>query len=201
MNGSQWNVAGPDGWRGRLIRFDGTGAAAVAEIETETGQRLRLPRAALQPQPGNTYRIDISPGALTGGAAPSAASTQAGNASDSLSVVEEKISIDKRQVETGEVAVHITPQTRQEVVDVELASEKVEVQRVPINRIVEAPAPPREEGDTTIVPVYEEIVVVEKKLVLKEEIHIRRRKQTRREQQTVAVRSEAVEVLRADAPQ
>jgi uncharacterized protein (TIGR02271 family) len=201
MDGSQWNVTGLGGWRGRLIGFDGKGAAAVAEIECETGQRLRLPRATLQPQPGNTYRIDLSYEQLASGAAPRPASTKAGSADDSLSVVQEKMSIDKRQVETGEVAVHITPQTRQEVVDVELASEKVEVQRVPINRIVEAPAPPREEGDTTIVPVYEEVVVIEKKLVLKEEIHIRRQRQTHREQQTVTLRSEAVQVLRADAPQ
>ena len=32
----------------------------------------------------------------------------------------------------------------------------------------------REEGDVTIIPVLEEIVVVEKRLVLKEELHVRR---------------------------
>lgn len=33
----------------------------------------------------------------------------------------------------------------------------------------------RTEGDVTIVPVLEEVLVVEKRLVLKEELHIRRR--------------------------
>jgi stress response protein YsnF len=32
----------------------------------------------------------------------------------------------------------------------------------------------RTEGETTIIPVVEEVLVVEKRLVLKEEIHIRR---------------------------
>ncbi|NKW82722.1 DUF2382 domain-containing protein [Ochrobactrum pecoris] len=55
-----------------------------------------------------------------------------------------------------------------------LDSENVEVTRVAIGREVsEAPAV-RTDGDVTIVPVMEEVLVVEKRLMLVEEIHIRR---------------------------
>lgn len=48
-----------------------------------------------------------------------------------------------------------------------------DVQRVPIDKIIDQPVSPRQEGDTMIFPVVEEVLVVQKKLVLKEEIHVR----------------------------
>ena len=50
--------------------------------------------------------------------------------------------------------------------------DKVEVRHVAIERFIDSPAQVRIEGDTTIVPVMEEVLV--KKLRLKEEVHIRR---------------------------
>jgi len=44
--------------------------------------------------------------------------------------------------------------------------------------VVETAPEIRTEGDVTIVPVLEEVLVVEKRLVLKEELHIRRRIET-----------------------
>jgi stress response protein YsnF len=44
-----------------------------------------------------------------------------------------------------------------------------------MGRIVETAPEIRTEGDVTILPVVEEVLVVEKRLVLKEELHIRRR--------------------------
>ncbi|MCA1628121.1 MAG: YsnF/AvaK domain-containing protein, partial [Acidobacteria bacterium] len=58
---------------------------------------------------------------------------------------------------------------REEIVDELLLKEAVEVERVIINREVDAPVPVRYEGETMIVPVLEEMLVVEKRLVLKEE--------------------------------
>ena len=70
------------------------------------------------------------------------------------------------------------------------------IQRVPVSRVVEKVEPVRQEGQTTVVPVYEEVVVVERRLVLKEEIRITRHKRTRRERRDVEVRSEEVRVTR-----
>ena len=58
-----------------------------------------------------------------------------------------------RRVETIPVAE--TVQTWQEVVDVE---------RVPVNREIEAAPEPRTEGDVIVIPVVEEIVVTETRL-------------------------------------
>jgi len=48
--------------------------------------------------------------------------------------------------------------------------------------------PISQEGDTTIIPVVEEIVVVERRLVLKEEVRIRRVRTKEQHQETVVLR-------------
>jgi stress response protein YsnF len=50
----------------------------------------------------------------------------------------------------------------------------LQVTRVPIDQVVDVAPEVRVEGDVTIVPVLEEVLVVEKRLVLKEELHIKR---------------------------
>jgi stress response protein YsnF len=56
----------------------------------------------------------------------------------------------------------------------------------------------REEGDTLIVPVVEEQLVVSKRLVLKEEIHIRRERTQSRVSQSVPIEREHATVERLD---
>ena len=73
------------------------------------------------------------------------------------------------------------------------------VEHVPIGRTVGAVPPIREEGDTTVLPVVEEVVVVERRLVLKEEIRIRRLRSTERHQETVTLRTQDAVVTRTEA--
>lgn len=113
-------------------------------------------------------------------------------------VVREEVEVGRRQRETGRVVVHIVPTVRNEVVEVALAEEHVEVERVPINRVVEVPPGVREEGEVLVVPVFEEVLVVEKKLMLKEEVRIRRRRTVRQERQEVALRGEEVQIRREE---
>jgi len=54
----------------------------------------------------------------------------------------------------------------------------------------------RYEGDTMIVPLYEEVVAVEQRLRITEELHITRRQVPFREPQRVTLRSEEVELER-----
>ena len=114
-----------------------------------------------------------------------------------IPVVREELRVRKRQREAGQVVVHVTPRVKKQRVAVPLASETLDVQRVPINRQVDAPQPPRHEGNVTIVPVYEEILVTEKRLVLKEEIRITRRKTVRKEERQAPLRVEEARVLRS----
>ncbi|MDG9793626.1 MULTISPECIES: YsnF/AvaK domain-containing protein [Brucella] len=93
---------------------------------------------------------------------------------EKLSLIEEQLVIDKRAVRDGSVRVSTKTEFVTEAAEARLDSENVEVTRVAIGREVsEAPAV-RTDGDVTIVPVVEEVLVVEKRLMLVEEIHIRR---------------------------
>lgn len=111
-------------------------------------------------------------------------------------VIAEQIHVDRQRVETGRVRIHKTVTEREEVVDEPVYQEEVEVERVPINRPVDGPVPIRYEGDTMIVPLLEEVMVVEKRLMLKEELHVRKRQFTGPRPQKVVLRSEQAEVER-----
>jgi len=69
---------------------------------------------------------------------------------------------------------------------------------VPVNRVVEGPVAVRYEGDTLIVPLFEEVVVVQKQLVLKEEVHLMKKQSEAREPKHVTVRSEEAHVERVE---
>jgi uncharacterized protein (TIGR02271 family) len=115
-------------------------------------------------------------------------------------LLEETISVSKRLVETGQVVVYVEPRVEQQVLDVPLMEDAVDVERVPINRFVDGPTPVRQEGDITVVPVFEEVLVVQKRLMLKEEIRLVRRRVATVETQTFELRKEEVHVLRAAGP-
>jgi uncharacterized protein (TIGR02271 family) len=112
-------------------------------------------------------------------------------------VVEETVRIGKRVRETGKTAVHVTPRERTERIDVPVAHEEVHVTRVRVNRFVDTMPPVRQEGDVTIVPVVEEVVVVQKRLRVKEELHITKRRGTRRHRETVTLREEEARILKS----
>src|SRR5258708_39350337 len=111
-----------------------------------------------------------------------------------IPVFEEELSVAKRVVETARVQVSRVTHQHQQLVDELLQLEKVEVERVPIDRPIEAMPSIRQEGDVTIVPVVEEVLKVERRLVLKEEVHIRRVKQTGRHQEVVSLRRQEASV-------
>ncbi len=117
-----------------------------------------------------------------------------------IPLVEERLAVTKQQVESGRLRVRIAVDERQENVPIELAHDAVEIERVPRNVPLEALPSVRLEGNTTVIPVVEEVVVVEKRLVLVEEIHVRRKTVTRTEEIPVALRVERAEVERDGTP-
>lgn len=92
-----------------------------------------------------------------------------------LPLAEETFRVEKRQVSKGKVRVRSVVDTVEELARATLEEETVEVTRVPVGTVVDKAPSIRTDGDTTIVPVLEEVLFVEKRLVLAEEIHIRRR--------------------------
>jgi uncharacterized protein (TIGR02271 family) len=118
---------------------------------------------------------------------------------ESIPIVEEELRVDKRETVTGRVRVRTEVDTVEELAKASLDAESVEVQRVPIDRIVDVAPNVRTEGDVTIVPVFEEIMVVEKRLVLKEELHIRRRRTSKDVEVPVTLRKQRAVVERLPA--
>jgi uncharacterized protein (TIGR02271 family) len=113
-------------------------------------------------------------------------------------VIEEELRVGKRVVETGRVRIHKTVHEHEEVVDEPLMREEYDVERVPIDEFVDGPVGPRHEGETLVVPVLEEVLVVEKRLVVREELRITRRRTEERRPQRVTLLSEEVSVERTD---
>ena len=112
-------------------------------------------------------------------------------------VIEESVQVGKRLVERGIVRVHKRVVERQETVAQTLQHQDVEIERVPINQVAATINGSREEGDTLIIPIYEEVVVVEKRLMLKEEVHIHRRQRTTEWSEPVTLRREEIEIERS----
>ena len=113
-----------------------------------------------------------------------------------IPLVEERFSVGKREVETGRFRVRVAIDQREERVTEELSRDEIDVEHVPMNvPLTEVPTV-RLEGNTTIIPVVEEQLVVEKRLVLVEEIHLHRRKTTETQEIPVMLRSERAVVER-----
>jgi uncharacterized protein (TIGR02271 family) len=119
----------------------------------------------------------------------------------SLPVLAEAATVRRRRFDTGRgIRVTKTVTEREEIIDEPLEHEELVIERVAIDRIVDSEDLPRVryEGDVTIVPVLEEIVVLEKRTVLKEEVRITRVRRQVREPQRVSLRSEEVRTERFD---
>lgn len=114
-------------------------------------------------------------------------------------VVREELDIEKRMVETGRVRLTKRVHEHEQVLDEPLLRQEVDVEHVPINKVWDGPPPaPRYDGETLIIPILEEELVVEKRLVLREEVHVRRVRRTVHEPQTVVLRDEEVTVERIE---
>jgi stress response protein YsnF len=84
----------------------------------------------------------------------------------------------------------------EELAHASVQREDIEVTRVSIDRVVETAPEIQTDGNVTIVPVFEEVLVVEKRLVLKEELHIRRRTETETVEVPVTLRKQRAIVAR-----
>jgi stress response protein YsnF len=119
-----------------------------------------------------------------------------------IPVVEEQAVVLKHKKLTEGVRVRTVVHEDDEVVNELLTTEEVEVERTTLDRWVDAAVPIRQEGETTIITLVEEVVVVEKRLRATEELRITKQKSIRREPQRVTLRREdvVVERLRATRP-
>jgi len=132
----------------------------------------------------------------------------AGNTSDptgqdllTIPVVAEQLAVGTRTVDTGRgVRIHKTVVEQPVTIDERLVRDEVEIKHVAVDRIValeEAPTT-RHEGDTMIVPILEEVLVVERRVRIKEELHITRIQREETHREAVVLKAEQVSIERFD---
>ncbi len=180
-------VRASDGRIGTIIERDGgVEDDGTVDVLFEDGERRSVSVGLLEAEADGGYRLNLARVEASGGA-PAVV----------VPVVAEEVSVGKRRVETGTVRVRKTVRTTERVVDEPLTREEVVVERVAINREIDEAVGPRQEGDTLIVPLLEEVLVVRKQLILREEVRITRRKVEHRAPETVSLRVEEATVERS----
>ncbi len=115
---------------------------------------------------------------------------------ETIPVVEERLNVTKRETVTGVVRLTKHVHEEEQVVDEPIEAVEIDVERVKLDRWVDNPVPVRQEGDTTIYPVLEEVAVVETRLKLVEEVRVTRRHVARRATDRIPVRREEIKVER-----
>ena len=187
---------------GTISGVQGTGAAQVLEVRPDKGRAsappLQIPGRYIAQVLENTVLLNITCEEATeigqgATAEAAAAATADGETTPAAPVVtdvalgepltvpliEETLVPVTQWHEAGALEVHKTVQTVTQELDVPVRYEEATVERVPVNRVLaedEQPAQ-RQEGDTLIVPVVREEIVVVKQRILVEEVRIT--KQTR----------------------
>ncbi|MDT0691007.1 DUF2382 domain-containing protein [Salegentibacter sp. F188] len=115
---------------------------------------------------------------------------------DKISVVEEKLSVDKMKVKTGEVK--LTKKIVEEDIPQNLTGfeEEVEVDVKKIGQIVDKPGEAvRTKGDTTIYSVYREQYV--KQTILEEEVWVTKKRKEKTFRSSEKLRREVINIERS----
>ena len=122
-----------------------------------------------------------------------------GREGGTIPIVEEVARVEKRVVDKGTVRVATDVETVTERVETALRQQSATLDRVRVDRVVDAPPEPRLEGDTIVVPIIEERVVVTKQLVVTEEVRVKLDEVTHTDVQDVALRKERLHIDRIPA--
>ena len=189
------NVTGEGGLCGTVdtAQWPLDGSRKEILVRLKDGRQLMAPVDSLRPLPDGGYRLSLAGTDLN---ELSAAVDRAAGGRIVVPVVAEELAMGKRQVESGRVRITKQVREEQQTVDQPLFTEQAVVERVPVNRIVDGPVEVRHEGETMIVPLLEEVLVVEKRLMLREEVRVTTRRTETHQPQTVTLRKEDVKVER-----
>lgn len=163
-------------------------------LRSDDGQHVRVPAELIVRSDDGRYRCTVSLVELASSTGPAAEEPLV------IPVIEETVQVGKRVVTRGGWRISKTVELHEEIVDEPLTHDEVTVERVSVNRVIDPEALPgvRHEGDTMVVPIFEEVLVVEKRMLLKEELHVRRTRKEFRAPQRAVLRRERVSVERID---
>jgi uncharacterized protein (TIGR02271 family) len=183
--------------------------ASIVLTHARDGRHVRIPLTQVDRDASTARRVVVEvPGdALlasdTGGASgvdtgPTSDAEVAADSRFTVPLAAEALVAGTREVEKGRVVIHKRVETAPVVKAVEVGHDEVDIERVPIGQDIEEAPAIRHEGDTMIVPVIEEVLVVEKRLRLIEEIRITSRRVTEEREIREDLRREVVEISGED---
>lgn len=180
-------VVGRNGLHGTVLDPPPSANNDTARVRIEPeGRVIELPASMLSKKEDGSYEVPLGPSDIE-------------RDETVVPVLAEELDVQKRQVPTGGVRVHRRTVEHDETVELPLLREHVDVRHVVVNRLVDGPMPVRKEGDTTIVPVVEEELVIQKRFVLKEEIHVTRTMTEETRQKNVTLRRQEAVIEHLDA--
>ena len=98
-----------------------------------------------------------------------------------LELREEELVVRREMQDVGTAHIRTRVEEVPARLEVEAKAEEVEVEHEPVGKVVSERVEPYQDGDTLVVPIYEEQLVVTRRLVLREQLRIRRITTTQRQ--------------------
>lgn len=175
------------------VKKDGTldQARPWTTVKLESGRTLQVPTEQITRESDGTLSLPFTLEEL-GLEQPRALQTEV------IPVISEELKVSKKDVPTGRLVVKSSTSLETHLLEEALLKESVEVEHVKVDREVAGPLPVRTEGDTTIIPLVEEVLVVQRRYVLREEVHIKRKQEEIVGSKEVKLKRQQVEIYREE---
>ena len=182
-----------------ILHPDGGGVAYVIVRRGWSNEQLLIPAELIQSVPGpREVRLSVSreEARVRAQEVPSEALLLARDRGSEvvIPIVEERLIPDKRAVELGELRIHKHVDEVEEAVRQAVTRDDLIVERVQIDRPLDAPVESRQEGEWTVFPIMREVLVVKKQLILVEEVRVRTQRVTEEQEVRELTRHERLEL-------
>ena len=185
-------ITDADGVLGQLITVDAkVPDHPIALVELPHGARVRVPFELLEHHDDGGYTMSARWPDFV----------QHTDEAALIPIIEENVKVSVRPGPSTELRAHRKVVRDERVVEVPHSTERIDVQHVPIDQFVTTAPGPRQEGDTLVIPVVEEVPVVEVRLRVREELRIRVVREQTVHRETVTVRRHEIELDRTHIPQ
>ena len=126
------------------------------------------------PEPFNPTKHEPDPAAWSEAGGATYSSVDLPPDGRTIPLRQEELVAHKEMRHMGDVEVRTEVEEVPGRIEVQAQREEVEVQHVPVGRVVAQREAPYHDGDVLVVPVYEEQLVVSKRLILREELRVTR---------------------------
>ena len=176
---------------GVVERVDATAPTFIL-VRTHREQRaVRIPITIVDRAASTADRIVVP---SMGEHLATAADAAAAEGPLTIPVVAEQAFATVREVEQGRAVIEKRVEVVPHVAKIDVGTDEVEVERVRLDQEVDTAPTVRQEGDTLIVPVIEEVLVVTKRYIVREEVRVTKRRVVREETLHEDLQREVVDV-------